>query len=75
MACEHCTAPDGESCYPIYGLAPHAHFGKQAIATTRFLPRAEWPSNFRPDSENAYHGVWWCSYCGEGKPADKSDNS
>ena len=65
MACEICTDPNGESCYPIYGLAPHIHLGGKNLGTTKFLPQTEWPSNFRVDPEDHHCGVWWCIHCGE----------
>ena len=72
MPCEHCTDPDGVPCYPLYGVGPHRHdLAHGIIGSTRMLPREEWPTNFQEDPEAPGLGVWWCSHCGDGKPADE----
>lgn len=71
MSCEHCKDPDGQPCYPSYGVAPHECFYKipgAKIGESRLLPRDQWPDNFTEDSESPGCGVYWCAHCGEGKP-------
>jgi hypothetical protein len=71
MACEMCTDPDGNSCFPDYGPAPHTCFYKipgAAIGQSVTLPRDQWPDNFQEDPEVPGCGTYWCSHCGEGKP-------
>lgn len=67
MSCEHCTDPDGEPCFPMYGLAPHRH-GKTAIEFDTSPV-----SGFTPDRESPTHGIWWCVHCGHGRPAHDLD--
>ena len=69
--CEYCNDGDGHCAYPIYGLAPHYHErGNSAVSifgSTRFLPREQWPANFREDAEAPYSGTYThCPVCGRG---------
>lgn len=75
MACEHCTDPDGECCFPVYGVGPHRHQGLTGepgswIGSTVMLPKEEWPENYQEDADCPGMGVWWCPHCGEGKPSN-----
>lgn len=76
MSCEFCTDPDGQPCYPIYGVGPHTHAGvgeNPLLGPTQPLPREHWPANFRENPEEPGHGLWWCPQCGDGKPDDVQD--
>ena len=76
MACEFCTDPDGEPCYPQYGVAPHRHTGMDGtplMGQTVVLPKSEWPSNFQ-EREPGF-GIWWCPDCGHGKPDEVGHNT
>lgn len=64
MSCEHCTDPDGRPCFPTHGLAPHEHT-KVGIV---FAQAATFPG-FTPDADDPSQGTWWCTHCGDGKPA------
>lgn len=69
MSCDQCIDPDGEPCFPQYGLAPHLHgTGPEFGVGTHFKPKCFWPENFQEDPDIPNHGVWWCSHCGDGKP-------
>ena len=71
MSCLRCTDPDGELCFPQYGIGPHAHEelnGAPIIGSTKPLPRDQWPANYQEDPKAPGHGTWWCPHCGEGKP-------
>lgn len=73
MSCKHCTDPNGEACFPQYGVGPHTHEERNGIpffGSTKTLPREDWPDNYREDPNTPGLGVWWCPYCGEGKPED-----
>jgi hypothetical protein len=70
MSCEHCTDPDGMPCFPMYGVGPHKHVGTSIIGSTVLLPAEQWPENYQEDPDCPGLGVWWCPYCGDGKPAD-----
>lgn len=73
MSCEHCTDPDGVSCFPIYGVGPHIHEGRNGnplLGRTIPLPPDEWPDNYRESKDDPGHGVWWCPHCGDGKPEE-----
>lgn len=72
MPCEFCTDPDGDTCFPVYGLAPHRHmdFGWKTVTT--FDDPSEWPDNFTQDPNDSQMGTYHCPKCGHGKP-DKSD--
>ena len=73
MSCEYCTDPDGLSCFPQYGLAPHLHgTGPGFPIGTFFKPREFWLSNFQEDPESPNHGTYWCPECGDGKPEDEA---
>lgn len=81
MSCDHCTDPDGQPCFPQYGVAPHIHvntgikeelFGGW-IHSTRYLPRSEWPTNFIPDPDDDRMGTYFCPKCGDGKPDPEPD--
>lgn len=69
MPCEMCTDPDGEGCFPVYGVGPHTHttFGANSFATVH-LPPEQWPSNYQEDPDCPGCGTWWCPNCGDGKP-------
>lgn len=76
MSCEKCTDPDGEACFPLYGVGPHRHelsdmFYPLVGMKTVPLPPTEWPANYEEDPDCPGNGVWWCPYCGEGKPQPK----
>jgi len=71
MSCEHCTDPDGCSCMPMYGLAPHRHGQLTdkigvSFGGTALLPKEEWPDNFIEDAEIPGMGTWFCPWCREG---------
>lgn len=69
MACEHCTDPDGACCFPVYGIGPHTHRHGPVIGSTEPLPRDQWPTEgYTEDSDSPGMGVWWCPFCGAGKP-------
>ena len=70
MPCAHCTDPDGEPCFPSYGVAPHVcHFKiGRPMGGSVFLPESDWPDNFKPDPDNPGCGTYWCPKCGHGKP-------
>lgn len=70
MPCKFCTDPDGQPCYPQYGLAPHLS-PSSLRKVTEFLPRDSWPPNFVPDPESDNHGTWFCPMCGHGDPSVK----
>lgn len=74
MACEHCTDPDGESCYPMYGVGPHRHEGASIIGSTVLLPKEAWPENYQEDADCPGLGVWWCAHCGDGKPEPEASD-
>lgn len=73
MACNFCTDPDGEACFPSYGVGPHTHAGAQITGSTQPLPKNEWPSNYREDEACPGMGVWWCSHCGDGRPTEPTE--
>lgn len=60
--CPHCTDPDGEPCYPQYGVAPHRgnSFG------TIFHYVDHWPESFVPDPDEPECGTWFCPHCWDG---------
>lgn len=71
--CEMCNDGDGRCVYPYTGLAPHTHevskseSGETAVLLggTRFLPRACWPANYRPDINHRGLGTYThCLNCG-----------
>ena len=69
--CPACLDPDGDCCYPVYGLAPHVHeWEGLTITDTRVLPREDWPDNFQEDPDPLFPGlgIYWCPFCGHGKP-------
>lgn len=71
MSCPHCMGIDGEPCYPVYGVGPHAGFqlsNGSLVSIHRPLPPEQWPDNYREDPDNPGIGTWWCQFCGEGKP-------
>jgi hypothetical protein len=71
MACEMCTGPDGEPCFPQYGVGPHTCFYKipgAVIGQSQPLPQEQWPDNYIEDPECPGMGTYFCPYCGDGKP-------
>lgn len=70
MSCEYCTDPDGVPCMPIYGVAPHTH---DVFGRTIPMPRDQWAGNFREDKDCPGMGLYWCQYCGDGKPNDATE--
>ena len=77
MSCEYCTDPDGVPCFPVYGVGPHTHAGRDGnplLGATIPLPRDEWPENYRESADEPGHGLWWCPHCGDGKPDDLPAN-
>ena len=34
-----------------------------------------WPTNYKEDPDCPGLGVWWCPYCGDGKPDDSQANA
>jgi len=71
MPCKSCTDPNGEACYPAYGVGPHKCYWKipgAVLGQSQPLPKDEWPENYQEDSECPGMGIWWCPECGEGKP-------
>lgn len=67
MSCEFCTDPDGEPCFPQYGLGPHTHHFDEKGIHTHFDEQQECPV-FTPSQEEPGMGVYWCPKCGDGKP-------
>lgn len=65
MTCQQCIDPDGEACFPVYGLGPHTH---DSTGKTIMEQDQAWPG-FTPDPDCPGMGVHWCPSCGEGKPA------
>ena len=65
MSCHYCTDPDGLPCFPVYGVGPHTH---DARGKTILDDKDSWPDNFKEDPDTPGLGVWWCPYCGDGKP-------
>jgi len=73
MACEHCTDPDGEPCFPSYGLAPHISFNERGeVIKSEMLPESEEANDFTPDPDAPGFGAYHCPKCGHGKPDDKA---
>jgi hypothetical protein len=71
-SCAMCTDPDGEPCFPTYGVAPHICFMQIPGAKpgeSQPVPREQWPANFREDPACPGLGTYWCPHCGSGKPA------
>lgn len=71
MSCEHCTDPEGDACYPQYGVGPHICFHQipgARIGQSQPLPREQWPANYLENPDEPGCGVWWCPKCGEGQP-------
>lgn len=77
--CDHCVDPDGNNCYPYYGLAPHRHdlnitghnkhddsdITGYIIGSTVLEPKENWPENFIADSGAAGLGTYIrCPFCG-----------
>lgn len=49
-----------------YGVAPHKHDLKRTgsiIGSTVLLPKDQWPSTFREDSECPGLGTYTCEHC------------
>lgn len=65
--CEVCDDGDGGCAFPYFGLAPHTHeSGPSVLGSTKFLPEAELPDNFRPDPEWPGMGIYTkCPKCGQ----------
>ena len=68
MSCAQCTDPDGNCCFPVYGLGPHTHAPGPILGSTRMLTQGAGPG-FSPDPDEPGMGTWWCPHCGEGNPA------
>ncbi len=66
MPCDYCTDPDGEPCYPSYGVAPH--ITSWDSGETVLIPVSPFLFNFVPDPESPGHGTWYCPRCLEGMP-------
>lgn len=64
MSCEYCTDPNGEACFPLYGVGPHAH---PPEGGTVMLPDSAWVG-YTPDPASPGEGVYWCPYCDSGNP-------
>jgi hypothetical protein len=60
-----CTDPDGASCFPLHGLAPHFH--KPDRIEFDLTP----VNGFTPDADDPTQGVHWCPHCGDGRPLDR----
>lgn len=72
MPCAHCTDPNGDPCFPMYGPAPHTCFFRLdgvTIGGSVPAPREEWPDNFVEGPEVPGLGTWYCPHCREGMPA------
>lgn len=68
MSCEFCTDPDGEPCFPQYGLGPHTHhLDERGIHTS--LDENQLADGFTPDRDEPGMGVYWCPHCEDGKPS------
>lgn len=75
MACKHCTDPDGESCFPYYGLAPHIHYKPDGsewqpgddypIYRMVTVDEADFPENFEldPNSDGECGTYTHCLKC------------
>lgn len=77
MPCEYCTDPNGDPCYPQYGLAPHMHgdfWQRVTPIYTVFAKRELWPDNFIEDPDLPNHGTWYCPHCKEGLDEHRHDN-
>lgn len=77
MACDYCTDKDGNCFFPQYGVGPHKHEGmtddpKSYLGSTVYLPKEEWPDNYKEDEECPGLGAYWCPKCGEGKNSDET---
>lgn len=69
MACEYCTDPDGQPCFPIFGVGPHKCFWKipgAVIGQSEPIQKEQWPDNYQETEPGM--GIYWCPECGEGKP-------
>lgn len=82
MSCEHCKDPDGQLCYPSYGVGPHVcgwRMGKPVIGHSVGLPPCDWPEDFVVDIDQWPTGVeppvgtWFCPHCREGLDAARSE--
>lgn len=70
--CEYCTDPDGNLCFPTYGLAPHRPTEPNGIRGHEFIePTHE--DGFVPDPESPTHGTYYCTHCAHGKPLAESE--
>lgn len=66
MSCEHCTDEDGVGCFPVYGIGPHVHAAGPIIGSTVLIEQVA--DGFTPEPNDPGMGVWWCPYCGDGRP-------
>lgn len=64
MSCEKCTDPDGDQCFPLYGLGPHSHPEEGGT----LFDEVQEADGFTPDKDEPGMGIWWCPHCGSGKP-------
>lgn len=72
MSCALCTDPDGEPCFPMYGLGPHvhavAHNAPRGLILGGTVLLEQVADGFTPDPDEPGMGTWWCPVCGDGKP-------
>jgi len=68
MGCKFCTDPDGENCFPHYGLRPHNHDLSKTgsfVGSTVIDWEAPLPKNFEPDPDDPACGTYThCLKCG-----------
>jgi len=67
--CEFCIDPDGNLCFPSFGIAPHVPTELNGIRGHQFVePRPE--DGFIPDPDDSTVGIYYCTHCGCGKPEE-----
>jgi len=67
--CEFCIDPDGNLCFPSFGIAPHVPTEPNGIRGHQFVePRPE--DGFIPDPDDSTVGIYYCTHCGCGKPEE-----
>lgn len=67
MPCELCLDPDGIPCFPVYGLGPHSH-RDGPVSGNAVLNEVQEAEAYQEDPDTPGCGVYWCPYCGDGKP-------